>query len=62
MKEGAADLANGLKREPALNIANNPEAKGRGLVDGGREEEKQAAGPQATSVGECSGQKKPDSS
>jgi hypothetical protein len=62
VKEGAADLANGLKRKPALNLANSPEAKGRGVVDGGREEEEQAAGPQATSGGECSGQKKPDSS
>ncbi len=61
-KEGTANSASSLKREPALNLANNPEAKGRGLVDGGREEEEQAAGPQATSGGECSGQKKPDSS
>jgi hypothetical protein len=59
-KEGAADLANGLKRKPALDLANNPEAKGRGLVDSGQEKEEQVARPQGTSGGECSGQKKPD--
>jgi hypothetical protein len=60
--EGAAGLANGLVKKPALDLANNPEAKGRGLVDGGREKKEQVTGPQATSGGECSRQKKPDCS
>jgi hypothetical protein len=39
-KEEAAGLANGLEKKPALDLANNPEAKGRGLVDGSRRRSK----------------------
>ncbi len=61
-KEGAVGLANGSEKKSGLDLANNPEAKGRGLVDGGREKKEQVTGPQATSGGECSGPKKPDCS
>jgi hypothetical protein len=54
-KKGVADPAHGLEKTPALDFAHNPEAKGRGLADGGREGERPAAGSQATSGGECSG-------
>jgi hypothetical protein len=59
--EGAAGQAGGLEKQTALDLLNNPEAKGRGLVDGNREKKEQVTGPQATSRGECSGQKMPDS-
>jgi hypothetical protein len=58
---GATGQANGLGKQTALDLLNNPEAKGRGLVDGSQEKKEQASGPQATSRGECSGQKMPDS-
>jgi hypothetical protein len=61
-KEGATGLANSLEKKPALDLANNPEAKGRGLVVGGREKKEQVTGPQATSGGECSGPRTPDCS
>jgi hypothetical protein len=54
--------ADGLERQPAPDLANNPEAKGRGLAEGNQEKKEQATRPQATSGGECSGQKTPDSS
>jgi hypothetical protein len=44
-KEGATSQTNGLKKQPAPDIVNNPEAKGRGL----------ASGDQGNSGGECSG-------
>jgi hypothetical protein len=33
-KEGAAGLPSNLEKQTALDLLNNPEAKGRGLVDG----------------------------
>jgi hypothetical protein len=54
--------ADGLERQQAPDLASNPEAKGRGLVDSSQEKKEQAMRPQATSGGECSGQKTPDSS
>jgi hypothetical protein len=59
-KEGATDQASKLERQTAPDLVNNPEAKGRGLVDGNREKKEQVMGPQATSGEECSGQKTPD--
>ncbi len=60
-KEGVAvNPASGRERQVASNLAHNPEVKGRGLTEKDQEEEEQAAGPSATSGGECSGQKKPD--
>ncbi len=59
--EGTTDQTSGLERQTALDLVNNPEAKGRGLVDGNQEKKEQVTGPQATSRGECSGQKMPDS-
>ncbi len=61
-EERATSLADGLEKQPAPDLANNPEAKGRGLAEGNQEKKEQATGPQATSGGECSGQKTPDSS
>jgi hypothetical protein len=54
-KEGATSQTNGLKKQPAPDIVNNPEAKGRGLVGGDQEKKEQVTRPQATSGGECSG-------
>jgi hypothetical protein len=59
-KKGATGPASGSEEQPAPDLVNNPEAKGRGLVDGGREKKVQVTGPQATSGGECSRQKTPD--
>ncbi len=61
-KEGATGQTNSLEKQPAPDLVNNPEAKGRGLVDGSRERKEQVTGPLATSGGECSGQKTPDCS
>ncbi len=58
--EGARDPASGKERQVASNLAHNPEAKGRGLVEKEQQKESQAAGLPATSGGECSGQKKPE--
>jgi rubredoxin len=60
-KEGATGQTSELEKQAALDLLNNPEAKGRGLVDGNREKKEQATGSQATSRGECSGRKMPDS-
>jgi hypothetical protein len=60
-EKGATGQASGLEKQTALDLLNNPEAKGRGLVDGNREKKEQAPGSQATSREECSGQKMPDS-
>ncbi len=54
-KEGATSQTNGLKKQPAPDIVNNPEAKGRELVGGDQEKKEQVTRPQATSGGECSG-------
>ncbi len=59
-KEGAAGLPSSPEKQAALDLLNNPEAKGRGLVAGHREKKEQVTRPQATSGGECSGQKTPD--
>jgi hypothetical protein len=59
-EEGTTSPANGLEKQPAPDLANNPEAKGRGLAEGSREKKERATRPQATSGGECSGQKMPD--
>jgi hypothetical protein len=61
-KERVTSQADGLKKQPAPDIVNNPEAKGRGLVGGDQEKKEQVTRPQATSGGECSGQETPDSS
>jgi hypothetical protein len=61
-KEGATDRASRLEKQTAPDLVNNPEAKGRGLVDEDRDKKEQVTGPQATSGGECSGQKTPDCS
>jgi uncharacterized damage-inducible protein DinB len=61
-KEGAAGLACNLEKRAALDLLNNPEAKGRGLVAGHQEKKEQVTRSQATSRGECSGRKTPDGS
>ncbi len=60
-KKGTAGLTSSLKKQSALDLLNNPEAKGRGLGVDNREEKEQVAGSQTTSRGECSGQKTPES-
>jgi hypothetical protein len=59
-KERATGQDNDLEKQTAPDLVNNPEAKGRGLIDGRQEKKEQVAGSQATSGGECSGQKTPD--
>ncbi len=61
-KEGAAGLACNVEKQAALDLLNNPEAKGRGLVAGHQGKKEQVTRSQATSGGECSGQKTPDRS
>ncbi len=61
-KEGAMNQASKLVRQTTPDLTNNPEAKGRGLVNGNREKKEQVTGPRPTSGGECSGQKTPDCS
>ncbi len=51
-EEEAVDMANGQERQVASNLAHNPEAKGRGLAEGGQQKKSK---PAATSGGECSG-------
>jgi hypothetical protein len=58
----ATSPAGGLEKQPAPDLVNNPEAKSRGLAEDNQEKKEQATRPQATSGGECSGQKTPDSS
>jgi hypothetical protein len=60
--ERTTGQADNLEMQLAPDLANNPEVKGRGLADSRQEEKEQASRPQATSGGECSGQKTPDSS
>ncbi len=63
VKEGRTrSPAGGLGEQPAPDLANNPEAKGRGLAEDDQEKKEQVTRPQATSGGECSGQKTLDSS
>jgi hypothetical protein len=59
-EERTASPADGLEKQPALDLANNPEAKDRGLAEGSQEKKEQVTRPQATSGGECSGQETPD--
>ncbi len=61
-KKSAADLTSNPEKQTALNLFNNPEAKGRGLIASDREKKEPVTRPQTTSRGECSGQKMPDSS
>jgi hypothetical protein len=60
-KEGAAGLTSNLEKQTAFDLLNHPEAKGRGLVAGHRKKKEQVTKSQATSRGECSGQKTPES-
>jgi hypothetical protein len=61
-EKGAAGLTSNLERQTALDLLNNPEAKGRGLVASNREKKEPVTRSQTISRGECSGQKMPDSS
>jgi hypothetical protein len=61
-KEIALGPACNVEKQAALDLLNNPEAKGRGLVAGHHGEKEQVTRSQATSGGECSGQKMPDGS
>jgi hypothetical protein len=54
--------ASSLERQEIPDLLDNPEAKGRGLVDGNQEKKNRGARPHATSGEEWSGQKTPDSS
>jgi hypothetical protein len=56
-----ASQASEQGKATAPNPLANPEAKGRGLVDGGQTVKELEARSATTSRGECSGQKKPDS-
>jgi hypothetical protein len=58
---GTAGSADNTVRRSALDLLNNPEAKGRGLAADDRERKEQVAESQTTSRGECSGQKTPES-
>jgi hypothetical protein len=59
-EERTTSLADGLGKQPASNLANNPEAKGRGLAESNQQEKEQVTRPCTTSGGECSRQKIPD--
>jgi hypothetical protein len=59
-KSAAGPISNQGK-QAAPDLLSNPEAKGRGLVTGNREEEESATRLETTPRGECSGQKMPDS-
>ncbi len=59
-KERPVNLAGGMERQVASDLAHNSEARGRGLAEEDQERKKQATRPPATSGGECSGQKTPD--
>ncbi len=53
-EKGVTDQTSGLEKQTALDLLNNPEAKGRGLIDGNQEKKEQVTGSQATSRGDCS--------
>ncbi len=57
-EEKAAGQASSLEKQTVLDLLDNPETKGRGLVAGNREKKEQVTGPHATTRGECSGQKR----
>ncbi len=59
--KSTADLTSNQGKQAAPDLLSNPEAKGRGLVTGNREEEEPATRSKMTPRGECSGQKTPDS-
>jgi hypothetical protein len=61
-EKGTASTTINREKQSALNLLNNPEAKGRGLIADDRGKKEQVAGSQTTPRGECSGRKKPDSS
>ncbi len=44
-EEKVTNQASGLVKQTAPDLANNPEAKGRGLVDGNQEKKEQVTGP-----------------
>ncbi len=54
-REKVADPVGREERQVASNLAHNPEAKSRGLVEKGLQEKGQAAQPAPTSGGECFG-------
>ncbi len=60
-EETTTSPANSLEKQPAPDPASNPGAKGGGVAEGSREKKERATRSQATSGGECSGQKTPDS-
>ncbi len=60
--EGVAGLTSNPEKRTAPDLLYNPETKGRGLVAGNRGEEEETTRAQTTPIGECSGQKTPDSS
>jgi hypothetical protein len=59
-EERTVNLAGGMERQIASDLAHNPEAKGRELAKSDQKREEQATKPPATSGGECSEQKTPD--
>ncbi len=59
-EEGTTSLAGGLEKQPAPDLAHNPEAKGRGLAESNQQKKEQVTRPQATPGGEFSRQKTPD--
>jgi hypothetical protein len=61
-KEIAEGPACNVKKQAALDLLNNPEAKGGGLGASQHGEKEQVTRSQVTSGGECSGQKMPDGS
>ncbi len=61
-EKGVADLTSNPEKQAALDLLNNPEAKGRGLTASDWEKKEPVTRPRTTSRGECSGQEMPDSS
>ncbi len=59
-EERTVNLAGGMERQIASDLAHNPEAKGRGLAEDNQQRKEQVTRSPATSGGECSGQKMPD--
>jgi hypothetical protein len=60
-EENTASLTSKQGKQAALDLLSNPEAKGRGLINNDRTETEARPRSTTTSIGECSGQKKPDS-
>ncbi len=56
-EKGAAGLASNPEKQTALDLLNNLEAKGRGLIASDREKKEPVTRSQTTSRGECSRQK-----